>query len=316
MRYIQDLKPGMQINEIYLCRSKQTLMAKNGKPYDNVTLQDKTGTLNAKIWDPDSPGIGDFEELDYVHVSGEISNFQNKNQLSIRRAYVAQPHEYDPNEYLPVSQYDVNEMYAELLDYVDSVESRWLNELLNKFFRNGAVEKKFKVHSAAKTVHHGFVGGLLEHTLSVTKFCDFLADHYRFLNRDLLLTGAMLHDIGKLKELSPFPANDYTDEGQLIGHIVIGNQMVLDVIHSIEGFPKTLSAELQHLILSHHGELEFGSPKKPALAEAYALHVADNADAKMEELYEILGKVPEGDLSWQGYNRFFESNLRRTSKSE
>ena len=314
MRYIEDLKPNMQINEIYLCRSRQTLTAKNGKPYDNVTLQDKTGTLNAKIWDPESPGIGDFEELDYIHVSGEISLFQGKNQLSIRRAYIAQPSEYDPNEYLPVSRYDADEMYAQLLTFCDSVENPYLKQLLDKFFRNTAVEKRFKVHSAAKSVHHGFVGGLLEHTLSVTGFCDFLAGHYEILNRDLLLTAAMLHDIGKLKELSPFPANDYTDEGQLLGHIVIGNQMVLDVIRTIDGFPKTLSAELQHCILAHHGELEFGSPKKPALAEAYALHVADSADAKMEELYEILGKVPAGDLSWQGYNKYFESNLRRTSE--
>lgn len=314
MRYIETLKPNMQISEIYLCRSKQTLTAKNGKPYDNITLQDKTGTLNAKVWDPDSPGIGDFDELDYIHVSGEVTQFQGKLQLSIRRAYVAQPSEYDPNEYLPVSPNDVNAMYSDLLDYVDSVENPYLNTLLNKFFRNGAVEKKFKSHSAAKTVHHGFIGGLLQHTLSVTQICDFLADQYEFLNRDLLLTAAMLHDIGKLKELSPFPANDYTDEGQLLGHIVIGNQMVLDVIHGIDGFPKTLSVELQHCILAHHGELEYGSPKKPALAEAYALHAADNLDAKLEELYEILGKVPANDLTWQGYNRFFESNLRKTSK--
>ena len=314
MKYIQDLKPNMQVNEIYLCRSRQTLTAKNGKTYDNLTLQDKTGTLNAKIWDPDSPGIGDFDELDYVHVSGEISLYQGKNQMSIRRAYIAQPGEYDPNEYLPVSPYDVNKMYADLLDYVDSVDNPYLNELLNKFFRNSAVERRFKMHSAAKTVHHGFVGGLLQHTLFVTQLCDFLADQYEYLNRDLLLTAAMLHDIGKLKELSPFPANDYTDEGQLLGHIVIGTQMILDVIRTIDGFPQVLSTELQHCILAHHGELEFGSPKKPALAEAYALHAADNADAKLEELYEILGKVPEDDLSWQGYNRFFDSNLRRTSK--
>ena len=170
-----------------------------------------------------------------------------------------------------------------------------------------------QIHSAAKSVHHGFVGGLLEHTLGVTKNCDYFAKMYPVLNRDLLLTAAIFHDIGKLKELSTFPENDYTDAGQLLGHIMIGAEWVGDAIKSIDGFPVVLANELKHCILAHHGELEFGSPKKPALVEALALSFADNIDAKMETFRELLVNVPENDTKWQGYNRFMETNFRRTS---
>ena len=162
-------------------------------------------------------------------------------------------------------------------------------------------------------MHHGFVGGLLEHTLGVTKNCDYFAKMYPVLNRDLLLTAAIFHDIGKLKELSTFPENDYTDAGQLLGHIMIGAEWVGDAIKSINGFPVGLANELKHCILAHHGELEFGSPKKPALVEALALSFADNIDAKMETFRELLVNVPENDTKWQGYNRFMETNFRRTS---
>lgn len=162
-------------------------------------------------------------------------------------------------------------------------------------------------------MHHGFVGGLLEHTLGVTKNCDYFAKMYPILNRDLLLTAAIFHDIGKLKELSTFPENDYTDAGQLLGHIMIGAEWVGDAIKSIDGFPVVLANELKHCILAHHGELEFGSPKKPALVEALALSFADNIDAKMETFRELLVNVPENDTKWQGYNRFMETNFRRTS---
>ena len=180
------------------------------------------------------------------------------------------------------------------------------------YIKDEAFIKKFKAHSAAKTVHHGFSGGLLEHTLSVTRMCDYFATSYSILNRDLLLSSAILHDIGKVKELSDFPDNDYTDEGQLIGHIVIGVEMIDDAIRSISDFPVKLAHELKHCIVAHHGELEYGSPKKPALAEAVALNMADSTDAKLQTLTELFkGKT---GTEWLGYNRLFESNLRRASE--
>ena len=180
---------------------------------------------------------------------------------------------------------------------------------------DAAFMRAFSFHSAAKSVHHGFVGGLLEHTLSVVKMCDYFSKQYPALNRDLLLTAAMFHDIGKTKELSAFPENDYTDEGQLLGHIIIGVQMLEERIAAMPGFPKKLEHELIHCILAHHGELEYGSPKKPALIEALALNLADNADAKLETMTEIL-KGAGDNMGWLGYNRFMESNVRRTSDGQ
>lgn len=313
MKYIESFREGERINEIYLCKFKQAALTKAGKPYDNVILQDKTGTIDAKIWDPGSVGIDEFDALDYVAITGDITSFQGNLQLSIKRARKVNEGEYEPKDYLPTTDKDVNEMYAELMQYIQSVNNPHLSKLLHTFFDDEDFAKKFKFHSAAKSVHHGFVGGLLEHTLSVTRNCDYFAKNYPFLNRDLLLASAMFHDVGKLKELSTFPANDYTDAGQLLGHIMIGAEWVGEVIRTIDGFPEVLANELKHCILAHHGELEYGSPKKPALVEALALSFADNLDAKMETVREMLVNVPDHNLEWQGYSRLLESNIRRTS---
>ena len=181
------------------------------------------------------------------------------------------------------------------------------------YIKDEAFIKKFKAHSAAKRVHHGFMGGLLEHTLSVTKLCDFYCTQYPVLNKDLLITAAICHDIGKIDELSDFPENDYTDVGQLVGHIVMGTMMIDEKIRNINGFPAKLANELKHCILAHHGELEYGSPKKPALIEALALNFADNTDAKMETFIEALAEESRQSGEWKGYNKLFESNIRATS---
>ena len=315
MKYIDSLREGERINEVYLCKVKQSALTKAGKPYDNLVLQDKTGTLDAKIWEPGSVGIDEFETLDYIAVMGDITSFQGNLQLNVKRVRKVQEGEYDPKDYLPVSTRDVDEMYEELTALIGTVANPYLKQLLSSFFiEDKEFEKRFKFHSAAKTVHHGFVGGLLEHTLSVAKHCDYFASVYSMLNRDLMITAAIFHDVGKLEELSTFPENDYTDAGQLLGHIMIGAEMVGERIRSILGFPKGLENELKHCILAHHGELEFGSPKKPALAEALALSFADNIDAKMETIREIFAGVPENNLEWQGYNRLLESNIRRAGR--
>lgn len=314
MHYIGELREGERINEIYLCKQKQTALTKAGKPYESLLLQDKTGTLDAKIWDPSSQGIEECDALDYICVMGDVTSFQGTLQLNIKRLRKVSEGEYEPKDYLPVSERDVDEMYQELQGYVRSISNPYLKRLASELFlEDEAFAKRFKFHSAAKSVHHGFVGGLLEHTLSVTKLCAFFADTYPILNRDLLLTAAIFHDIGKMEELSVFPANDYTDEGQLLGHIAMGMEIVGMRIRAIDGFPRKLSNELKHCILAHHGELEYGSPKKPALPEAVALNFADNMDAKMETMKELFANVPAGNTDWQGYNRLFESNIRRSS---
>ncbi|EEP27940.1 MULTISPECIES: 3'-5' exoribonuclease YhaM family protein [Shuttleworthella] len=317
MKYIKELAEGDHINEIYLCRKKTQATAKNGKPYESLILQDKTGSLDGKIWDPGSLGIDEYEELDYIQVTGEVIIFNGNRQLNIKRLRLAREGEYNPADFLPCSERDPDEMYQELLNLIASVKTPCMRELLESFFvRQEGFAEKFKFHSAAKSVHHGYVGGLLEHTLSVAQTCDFFASHYPFLDRSLLLTAAIFHDIGKLYELSPYPKNDYTDVGQLLGHIMIGAQIVQNRITKIPGFPPTKSAELIHCILAHHGELEFGSPKKPAIAEALALAFADNADAKLETMKEALGDLAPGNLKWQGFNRLLDSNIRKTSPEE
>lgn len=314
MKYIETLREGMHISDVYLCKNKQIALTKAGKEYGNLVLQDKTGTVDAKIWDLGSPGVGNFDSLDYVYVDADVTVFMGSNQMNIKRIRKADEGEYIAADYLPVSSRNVDDMYAELVTLIRGIQNPYLKKLVESFFvEDAAFAKAFRFHSAAKTVHHGFVGGLLEHTLSVTKMCDYFAGTYPMLNRDLLLTAAMFHDLGKTKELSIFPENDYTDEGQLLGHIIIGTEMVSERIKQIPGFPEKLAVELKHCILSHHGELEYGSPKKPAILEALALNFADNADAKMETMIELL-KGAGDNTGWLGYNRLLETNIRKTSE--
>lgn len=313
MRYIEMFREGMHTSDVYLCKTKQIALTKSGKEYGNLVLQDKTGTIDGKIWDLGSPGVGSFEAMDYIQIEADVTVFQGAYQLNIRRVRKAREGEYKEEDYLPVSKKDIGKMYEELMKFVSSIKNPYLSKLALSFFGDEAFAKAFRFHSAAKSVHHGFVGGLLEHTLSVTNLCEYYASRYPMINRDLLITAAMFHDVGKLKELSVFPENDYTDDGQLLGHIMIGTEMISDRIRTIPGFPDRLAAELKHCILAHHGELEYGSPKKPALAEALALNLADNTDAKMETIKEIFRAAGQNQ-GWLGYNRLFESNLRRTTE--
>lgn len=311
MKFIKDLTPGDRIADIYMCKHKLSATTKNGKEYYSVTLQDKTGTIDAKIWEPNSDGIEEFDDTDYIDVFGEVTSFNGALQINVKRARKCHEGEYDPALYLPVSSKDIDVMYKELLGIIGTIGNPYLKKLLEEFFiQDEAFITAFRKSSAAKTVHHSFIGGLLEHTLSVTKLCNFYCTAYPALNRDLLLTAAICHDIGKTKELSLYPVNDYTDEGQFLGHIVMGTEMVGEKIRGIEGFPVILKQELQHCILAHHGELEYGSPKKPAIIEAVALNLADNTDAKMETFTEILGNITTP--GWQGFNKFFESNIFST----
>lgn len=309
MKFIKEYRDGDRVFDIYLCKHKQSMVTKNGKSYESLILQDKTGTLDAKVWEPNNPGIGDFDSLDYIEVYGDITSFQGSLQVNVKRIRRCQEGEYQPADYLPVSSRNIEEMYRELTDLVASIENPYLRQLLESFFvQDEKFQKAFRNSSAAKTVHHGFVGGLLEHTLGVTKLCDYYCSAYPILKRDLLLTAAMCHDIGKILEISPFPENNYTDDGQLLGHIVMGSQMIGERAARIQGFPHELLSQVQHCILAHHGKYEFGSPRIPALIEALALNYADDTDAKLESFKEILDNAKEP--GWLGYNRLFESNLK------
>ncbi|MBR3537608.1 MAG: HD domain-containing protein [Eubacterium sp.] len=311
MYYINELREGDNVSAIYFCKTKIVATTKAGKTYYNLMLQDRTGVIDGKVWDL-SNGIDHFEELDYIAIDGQVTSFNNQLQLNIRRIRKAREGEYDVSEYMPVSPYKLEEMEDALMGIISRVENPHLHALLSSFFlEDESFLANFRKHSAAKSVHHSFIGGLLHHSLFVARTCEFLAKQYPMLNKDLLVTAAILHDVGKLKEISDFPENDYTDAGQLLGHIVIGAMWVNERIEKIPGFPEKLKDELLHCILAHHGELEFGSPKKPAIIEALALSFADNLDAKMETFTELL-KANENISGWLGFNRLLDSNVKKT----
>jgi len=311
MKFIETIKENDQIVDHYLCTQKQILKTRAGKTYYSVRLQDKTGTIDAKIWDLND-SIGHFETGDYVKIDGLVVTFQGGLQLNIRKVRKSKEDEYNPLDYLPTTQYDIDDMFKEFVGFINKIEDKYINQLMKEFFVNDReLAQRFKTHGAAKRVHHSFYGGLLEHTLGMLRICDFLADAYPQVNRDVLFAGAFLHDIGKTEELSKLPIVDYTDEGQLIGHIVIAVQWINEKAGKIPGFPKPLLNMIKHCVLAHHGELEYGSPKKPAILEAILLHYADNIDAKVMTFTSLLSQSePEED--WAGYQRLFDSNIRKT----
>lgn len=312
MRYLNELREGEAVKEIYLCKQFLSLKTKNGKTYYSITLQDKTGTFDAKVWEL-GPGIEHFENMDYIRIEGMVTSFQGALQLNVSRIRRCQEGEYDPSDYMPATKKDIEQMYKEFVKYIASVKEPHLKQLAENFFVNDKkTAEDFKKHSAAKSVHHGFIGGLLEHTLGVVKLCDYMSQAYPIINRDLLLVAAMFHDSGKMVELADFPLNDYTDEGNLLGHIFMGAELIGELSKNIEGFPPKVLIQLKHCILAHHGELEFGSPKKPASVEALALSLADNMDAKMETVTELFDSA-DPSTEWLGYQKLFESNIRRTT---
>ena len=316
MYYIEDYREGNKFSGVYLCKQKQILKTKAGKTYYSLILQDKTGQVDGKVWEL-TAAIAEFDSMDFIACEGIVTSFQGKLQINLNRIRVAEEGEYDPSDYIPCSDKDRDEMMKEISSFVGSVNNSHLKTLLKKYFEEDEeFIKAFTTHSAAKSVHHSFMGGLLEHTLAVTRICNLFAAQYPRINRDLLITASLLHDMGKVYELTDFPENDYADDGNLMGHIYIGARKIENTCEEIPGFPDKLRSELIHCILSHHGKLEYGSPKTPSLIEALALHMADNSDAKLQTMSEAL-KEAKDEMGWLGFNRFLESNIRQThSKPE
>ena len=312
MIYINTLREGDNISETYFCKDKVVAQSKAGKTYYSLKLQDRTGIVDAKVWDL-SNAIEHFESMDYIRITGQVTSFNNSLQINVRQARKAAEGTYDIADYMPVSPYNIDEMYKDLLALIDTVKDPNLNGILRAFFAEDAdFIKAFKKSSAAKAMHHSFIGGLLQHTLSVAQISDDVAGHYSIINRDLLVTAAICHDIGKVNELSSFPENDYTDVGNLVGHIVMGAMMVRGKAAKIEGMSVDTLNKLVHCILAHHGKLEYGSPEKPKIIEALALSFADDMDAKLQAFTEAVEGDQSGEL-WLPYNKMFESYIRKTN---
>lgn len=312
MRYINELTDGERIVDFYFCKQRQSMKSqKTGKNYLSLVLSDKTGTISGKVWDI-SRDIQSFNEGDYIKIDANVQTFNNDLQLNIKKIRKAQEGEYDEADYIPTTDKNVNDLYTKLNDYINSIEDQYIKRLLtNIFIENNTIAENFKKHTAAKAMHHNYMGGLIEHTISVTAICDFFASHYDDVNRDVLIASALLHDIGKIKELSDFPNIDYTDDGELLGHIVMGSEFIGTEADKIEGFPHQLRSLIQHNILAHHGEYEYGSPKLPRTIEAFILHCADDTDAKVKMFETAIADSPSNSV-WAGYNRILARNIRKT----
>ena len=314
--FVKDMAAPNEAEGVFVITLAAQGSSRNG-PYWRLVLADASGSVEAKIWSPLSASFPALHTGSFFYAHGRVSTFRDQLQFTVEEGRLLSPEEgaaLDLADFMPASPYPLDAMMDELMGLIrEEFRYKPWRKLVDGVFKNEELREAFRTCPAAKGVHHAYAGGLLEHTLSVTKMCDYFAGAYPMLNRDLLLTAAMFHDIGKTKELSVFPENDYTDDGQLLGHIIIGTEMVSERMRTIEGFPPKLATELKHCILAHHGELEYGSPKKPALLEAMALNFADNADAKMETMIEVLRGAGDNQ-GWLGYNRLLETNIRKTTE--
>jgi 3'-5' exoribonuclease len=292
--YISDLatlEEGKNFDGFFLVLVKQQRTTKTNKPYLNLILGDKTGQLEARIWDPgDSRVAKDFEKGAIVKVRGCCSKFEERLQVKIDHLRLAQDGEVEKSDLLPATGYDVNDLWRQLANFVEDMSNPDLKALLKTILADASIAAAYREAPAARQLHHAWLGGLLEHVVSLLRLGDRVAGHYPLLDRDLLLTGVILHDIGKIHELSWDVGFDYTIEGTLLGHIQMGVDMVEKAIAGLPGFPPRLRTLVLHLILSHHGKLEFGSPKLPMIPEALALNFIDDFDAKMQAVMSEFDK--------------------------
>ena len=296
---IAELQPGQKVVGRFLVARKELREARTGKKFLDLTLMDQSGRrVVARVWEDAESVAEGFEQGSVVAVEGATETFRNELQLRLEQVRFVPSEEADPREFLPQSAKDIDALEKELAEVVKSVGNEHLRELLLSFFRDDAFRERFRTAPGAKTLHHAYVGGLCEHTAEVVELCTKVAEMFPDLDRDLLLTGAILHDVGKTEELTWQTAFDYSDAGQLLGHLALGERMVRSRADRIEGFPEELKLRLSHMILSHHGTADFGSPKLPMTAEAIALHHAEDLDAKVNMFLSQIRAAREQGRQW------------------
>ncbi len=302
--WIADIKRDDRVRGDYLVKGKRMGLTKKGEPFLSLTLADRSGEIEAKVWERAEALSSGFTEGDILTVEGFAGAYRDQVQITLSNLKISRD-ETDPALFWEASAKDIGQMLAALRKILNNVESAHLKALVGRFFSDHTFLAQLKTAPAAKNFHHCYVGGLLEHTLSVCEMATSVLAHYPELDRDLLLTGAFLHDIGKIRELKFDHQIEYTDEGRLVGHIVLGVEMVAEKQAKLKRFPQELSLRLKHLILSHHGQFEFGSPKRPKFLEAFALHLIDDLDAKMNGLSRFMSKDRQPGV-WTEFNRLFE----------
>lgn len=310
--YISDLKPGNPIATTFLVRSKERKTARNGSAYLDLEFQDSTGTIKAKLWDCDSSDMA-FEADDVVRISGGVETYQGTLQLSLRKIVKSRETEIDLSDYLPHGSKNPDELFNSLLKRVQQMSHGPLQELLLKVFDDPEIARKYKLAPAAMSLHHAFLGGLIEHVDSLVRLGDRVCDHYPFLDRQLVLAGLLLHDVGKIEELNFSRGFNYSTRGRLIGHISMGIEMVREKMRLIPDFPAELWNRLEHIILSHHGKLEFGSPKEPMFMEALAVNYLDDLDSKLEAMREQYDADKERPGCFTARNRALGRELLKPS---
>jgi 3'-5' exoribonuclease len=304
--YVSELEPNQLILGVFLVQHKEIRQKKTGEPYLSLTLADRTGDLDAKMWDNVPEVMDTFERDCFLKVKGMVQLFQNKPQLTVYRLQRLTESEIDIADFLPASERNRDEMFAELKGWIAPMTNPHLKALLETIFADETVALAYRTAPAAKSIHHGWIGGLIEHVLSVCQLAKVTAAHYPDVDFDLLLTGVILHDIGKIHELTYARSLGYSTQGQLIGHISIGVRMVEDALRKVPEFPPLLRDLVEHMILSHHGSLEFGSPKVPMFLEAMLLHQIDTMDSKMEAMRAHVAKDRQATGVWTGYNPALE----------
>lgn len=300
------------ITSSFLVSAKQIKPKKTGEMFLALTLCDRTGQIDAKMWDNVNDAIDLFEQEDFVKIRGLINKYSNRFQLTIHKLRPMEESEVDYADYLPKTSKDIDELWRTVYDYVSSFQNQSLKLLLEAFMGDPQIAEAYRQAPAAKSLHHAFIGGLLEHVVSLMKLCDAVAALYPCINRDLLLTGAFLHDIGKIHELSYQRSFSYTTKGQLLGHMIIELEMLHEKIALVPSFPAELKILIEHLIISHHGKYEFGSPKLPMFPEALMLHYLDDLDSKMESMRAHFEREP--DAEWTGYNGSLGRTLLNSEK--
>lgn len=308
-RYVSDLQPDETVTSCFLVHTKDVRLKKSGDPYLSLVLSDRTGQLEAKMWDGIAEVVDTFERDDFVKAEGLVQMYRDRPQITIRRIRRLDDSDVDISQYLPHTERDIGEMWAELNAAVASLENPHLKQLLESFLADDEIAECFKIAPAAKTMHHAFVGGLLEHVTSLLRLARLTAGNYDFVDVDLVTAGVVLHDMGKIYELSYKRTFGYTDEGQLLGHMIIVLRMLDRKCAGFPDFPPRLKTLLEHLILSHHGHYEFGSPKLPMFPEALLLHYIDDLDSKLESMRASISGELLGEDCWTRYNPALERRL-------
>jgi 3'-5' exoribonuclease len=299
--YVSGLSADQNVTSFFLVQAKELRSTQEGKAYLRLELSDRTGTIEARMWEGAEQAAAEFSRDDVIKVQARVVSYRNKLQLSLEKLRRAKPDEIDLADYLPHTTADVEKLYAELASFASSIQDPWLRKLAAGIIEDPAIAQKLKRAPAAKMMHHAYLGGLLEHVVSLCRLCSLVAGHYGELDADLLLAGAILHDIGKLEELCYERSIGYTTEGQLLGHIVMELETVNRRIDAMAGFPPALKTVVQHLLVSHHGHYEFGSPKLPMIREALVLHYLDDLDSKLGAARDSL-VAPGGEDGWSAFS--------------